>query len=118
VGVQPVTDDAQQNHRDLVSLRDYFNEKIKSLEERLDQQRQYMERAVDKAEVALGRRLDGMNEFRDALKDQSARMATQEQLDRVRDRVIEVEKRAAVQAGIWSMIVSIVVGLAIRWLVK
>ncbi len=113
-----MNDDREQAHREIITLRDYFNEKVTALEQRLDQQRLYMERAVDKAEVALGRRLDGMNEFRDALKDQASRMATSEQLDRVRDRVSETEKKIAVTAAIWSMVVSIVVGLAIRWMIK
>ncbi len=57
-----------------------------------------------------------MNEFRDALKDQASRMATQEQLDRVRDRLGEIEKRMAVTAAAASVITSIIVGLLIRWL--
>lgn len=106
------------NHRDIVSLRDFLESKVLELEKRLEQQRISTERALDKAEQALGRRLDAMNEFRDALKDQAARMATQEQLDRVRDRVIEIEKRTAVTAAVWSLITSIIVGLTVRWLFK
>src|SRR6185436_2455512 len=108
----------ESNNREIVSIRDFFDGKIGELEKRFDQQRMATERALDKAEQALGRRLDAMNEFRDALKDQAARMATQEQLDRVRDRVIEIEKRTAVTAAIWSLVVSIVVGLAVRLLFK
>lgn len=131
----------ESNHREIVSLRDYFDGRLGELEKRFEQQRVSTERALDKAEQALGRRLDAMNEFRDALKDQAARMATQEQLDRVRDRIVdgekkaertvtpehletvkgrvtEIEKRIAVTAAIWSMVVSIVVGLAVRFLIK
>lgn len=108
----------ESNHREIVSLRDYFDGRLAEFDKRFEQQRAATERALDKAEQALGRRLDGMNEFRDALKDQAARMATQEQLDRVRDRVVEQEKRAAVVAAVWSIVVSIVTGVLVRWVVK
>jgi hypothetical protein len=110
--------DDESNHREIVSVRDYFERRLEDLDRRFVQQHEATQRALDKAEQALGRRLDGMNEFRDALKDQSNRMATQEQLDRVRDRVIEQEKRAAVVAAVWSIIVSVIVGVLVRWLVK
>jgi hypothetical protein len=108
----------EASRRDIVSLRDYFDGRLLELDKRFDQQHVSTQRALDKAEQALSRRLDGMNEFRDALKDQSNQMATREQLDRIRDRVVEVEKRIAVTAAVWSLVVSIVVGLAVRWLFK
>ena len=108
----------ESNHREIVSLRDYFDGRLAELEKRIEQHRNATDRALDKAEQALGRRLDGMNEFRDTLRDQAGRMATQEQLDRVRDRVIEQEKRAAVITAVWSIVVSIVVGVLVRWLVR
>ena len=113
-----MADTPESNHREIVSLRDYFDGRLAEQDRRHEQQYLATQRAIDKAEQALGRRLDGMNEFREALKDQANRMATQEQLDRVRDRVIEQEKRAAVIAAFWSIIVSISVGLLVRWLVK
>jgi len=108
----------ESNHREIVSLRDYFDGRLLELDKRIEQQHVSTQRALDKAEQALGRRLDGMNEFRDALRDQSNQMATREQLDRVRDRVIEQEKRVAVIAAVWSIVVSVVVGVLVRWLVK
>ena len=41
--------------------------------------------AVDKAEAQMRDRLAGMNEFRDALKDQAGRLATRESVEWVAD---------------------------------
>jgi len=92
-----------------------LSERIHALSRLIDQQRLYSERAVEKAEFAVDKRLTGMNEFRDALKDQAGRMATIEQLDRLRDRVVEVEKRIAVTAAVVSLVISLVTGLVLKW---
>lgn len=95
-------------------LREYLEAKIAHLSMLLDSQRAYSDRAIEKAEFALGKRLDGMNEFREALKDQTALMATREQLDILRAQVAEVDKRGTVTAAIVSLAISIMVSL-IAW---
>ena len=55
---------------DGVSLKEYFESRIESLE-----------KAVYVASSAMDRRLEGMNEFRDAMKDQAARIVTREELE-------------------------------------
>ncbi len=49
-----------QNHKDVISLREYFERRLFD-----------MEKAVSVAHEALGKRLDVMNEFRNQLKDQA-----------------------------------------------
>ncbi len=58
------------HHSDGVSIRDYVD--------RLFGEHQ---RAIDKAEEMMNKRLEGMNEFRSQLKDQAARFITREELN-------------------------------------
>jgi hypothetical protein len=53
----------------IVSLRDYVDTRLLSLE-----------KATESARVAMERRLDGMNEFRDALRDQASLMITRREM--------------------------------------
>jgi hypothetical protein len=63
-------DERKFNWKDGVSLKEYvdlrFSENL---------------RALEKAERDLSKRLEGMNEFRDALKDQAGTFVTREALD-------------------------------------
>ena len=47
-----------------------------TLREYMEKQLEYLERAVIKSEQQLNKRLEGMNEFRDTLKDQAATFVT------------------------------------------
>ena len=53
-----------------VSLKEHFEARIAALE-----------KATEVASGAMDRRLDGMNEFRDTLRDQASRFVTREELD-------------------------------------
>lgn len=53
-----------------VSLRDHFESRIVAVE-----------RATSIASVAMEKRLEGMNEFRDALKDQASKFVTRIELE-------------------------------------
>ena len=75
-----------------VSLREYLTALINAVEQRSDQRFESMrvmvetafstaQTAIDKAEAATDRRLEGMNEFRDSLSDQASRFVTKEQID-------------------------------------
>ena len=55
--------------RDAVTLRDYFEARIVALE-----------KATSLAAATMDKRLDGMNEFRDTLKDQASRFITRDEL--------------------------------------
>lgn len=98
-----------------------------TLREYMDKQLDHMQRAVTKAEEQLTKRLEGMNEFRDTLKDQAARLATREALDDLRTamdtRIKNLELNKANNEGknmvfsvVISVIVSIVVGLSISFI--
>lgn len=59
---------------------------------------------VDKAEEAMNKRLEGMNEFRDALSDQANRAVTREYYDTrhedLKEKVIALEKRSVSQEAV------------------
>lgn len=77
------------------------------------------DRAIDKAEMSMNKRLDGMNEFRDALKDQSSRMATRAEVEALNATVESIRRdnskadgRNVVVAGV----VSLMGGVLVAWL--
>lgn len=80
--------------------------------------------ALDKAETALNARLDGMNEFRDALRDQAATFVTGKVLDAKEDsidarlKVLE-NKNANLDGRMWSIgavivIINVLIGFYLR----
>jgi len=69
-------------------LRDYVDQRLVD-----------MQRAVDKAEQTINTRLEGMNEFRAAMKDQQAQMATKEDLANLRMRIDDLKEKASMAAG-------------------
>lgn len=79
-----------------VSLKDYVDQRINTMliqietrfslaQETQNRAVEAIERATTKAEQQLNSRLEGMNEFRDTLRDQAARLATKESLDELRE---------------------------------
>jgi len=112
---------------DNIGLKDYFDlwmhefDKRHSLrfdemEKRVDLHFQLNDNAINKAATTIDSRLNSMNEFRDALKDQSGRMATREELMIVRDSVTSlqttranIEGRFAILSGTVSIAVTLVV---------
>lgn len=122
-----------EERQHFVSLKEYIDQQIEHVLNRMADQHSHSIREVDRAESALSKRLDGMNEFREALKDQSMKMATRDQLDilrantlgqidSLRERIVETEKRisgwAASISIVVSLVVSIVTAVVIRWVVK
>jgi len=75
-------------HKDGVSLKEHFDQRFTDIQ-----------RAVDKAEQTINTRLEGMNEFRAAMKDQQATMATKDDVNRVRQRLSDLETVADRAAG-------------------
>lgn len=84
-----------------VALREYFSDQIKWLDRYFE--KQHVRLAVDKAEFQLNKRLEGMNEFRDALKDQAARLATKDEviaLNSALDKRMQIiERQLSMSAG-------------------
>lgn len=55
---------------EIVTLREYLESRISAVE-----------KSIDVANQAMQKRLEGMNEFRDTLKDQASRFVTRDELD-------------------------------------
>ena len=68
---------------------------LEELEKRVMQRFDLNDRALDKAYAAMDKRLDGMNEFRDALKDQANRMATRSELEALEEKVEDLRRNKA-----------------------
>lgn len=90
-----------------VSLKEHFESRISALE-----------KATDVASSAMDKRLDGMNEFRDTLRDQAGRFVTQNeirsQLDAINAKVGSLEKFQAVvesKASMNAVYLSYILGL-------
>jgi ribosome-associated translation inhibitor RaiA len=76
-----------------ISLREYIEARLDSLEKHFDSRFEAAQTAIDKAETTMNDRLGGMNEFRDTLRDQASRFATLLQLDEKMTAVIKLEER-------------------------
>jgi len=79
-----------------VALRDHLERLIEEMDCRWAQRFEATQTALNKAELALGKRLDGMNEFRDTLRDQAARFVTLDvmntRLEAILTRLVSLEK--------------------------
>lgn len=80
--------------------------------------------ATKKAESSLSKRLDGMNEFRDTLRDQAGRLATKEEIqmraESIDRRIAALENARSVGEGqarvttvLWSAFTAIVVAVLV-----
>lgn len=74
-----------------VPLRDYVDGRLVDQEKRWLDRFEATQRAVDRASDQLDHRLEGMNEFRDAMKDQAARTATKEELSALSSIVRDIQ---------------------------
>lgn len=98
------------------------------LEKRITERASLLERALDKADEQMNKRLEGMNEFRQSMEDQRARLASRELVDTLtgalekRIRELEnwsanVQGRLLVISGVWGLVVmflSVLANYAIR----
>ena len=106
-----------------VALKEFLERRIADLDQRLSMRLDMNDASVSRAERLMSERLAGMNEFRDALKDQANRMATRVEHETLAAQVHELRREKAnldgrlvvVSAGI-SLIVTIVMGLLTRFM--
>jgi hypothetical protein len=77
------------NELEQVPLRQHLERIIDDFRTHVDQRFDLAQVAIDKAERTMNDRLQGMNEFRDTLRDQAGKFATIQQLD---DRLHAVDK--------------------------
>lgn len=104
-----------------VALKEFLERRIDDLAERMTQRFVLADYAIAKAEQSMEKRLDGMNEFRNALTDQATKMASRESVDSLRDAMNQMDKRVAVQSAMIGFIVSLVtslLGLILHWAVR
>ena len=98
--------------RDRISIRDYFDSKLEALD-----------RATATTAAQMERRLEGMNEFRDTLRDQASRLVTREEfalvqrsieaeIRQLREFKVAVESKAS-QASVMVVAVFVVINLVL-----
>jgi transcriptional accessory protein Tex/SPT6 len=75
------------DYQDGVSLKEFLLNKISDLEKRLDQHFKLNTLALEKADEKMSVRLASMNEFREALKDQTSRFIDRTEYSSIKDRM-------------------------------
>lgn len=101
------------------TLAVHLDRVIGDLDRRVEQRFASSDTAVAKAEKTMNDRLNAMNEFRDALKDQANRMATRVELEQVSNQVEELRRNKSNLDGRLAMItmaISLVVSVAMMFL--
>jgi hypothetical protein len=78
-----------------VSLKEYIDRRVDDLGQRMVDRFVLNATAVAKAELTMNDRLNSMNEFREALKDAQARMATRAEMDKIDLAVRELQQAKA-----------------------
>lgn len=95
-------------YRDLQSLRDLFESNRKSDKEAIVLALSSAEKAVDRANEANEKRLDGLNELRALANDQSATFARKEvidtRIDSLAERISSIEGRFLAIATIGTIV--------------
>lgn len=104
----------------LKNLKELMEAKIRCLQETFNERLDGMEKATLLAHTALDYRLANMNEFRGILTDQTARLATREEMDL---RLRSLEKAKSESDGkykllmvVYAAVASAVVGLTLKLL--
>ncbi len=103
---------AQNNdftHQDGVSLKCYTDTRFDAMEEKFDVIMRGQERAITLAREGMERRLEGMNEFRDTLKDQTSKFVTRGELEVLLAGVAEAIKTAARGKVSWGIALALTV---------
>ncbi|MCR4331687.1 MAG: hypothetical protein NUV34_03130 [Sulfuricaulis sp.] len=112
-----------------VSLREHLESQIKWLDRHVAGQLTAIDASTVKALAQLDERLRGMNEFRDALKDQASRLMTRKeseaQHESIESRLKSMElTRAAgegkvlIISGLVAFVASVLVAIVTRWLIQ
>lgn len=87
-----------------VSLKDHMDARIEWVERNFATQIESLDRAVKLAADSLEYRLHGMNEFRNVLKDQAAKLATREEISAhaqlIDERIKSLEVSRGYAAGV------------------
>ena len=97
-----------------IALKEYFERRLDDFDRRVQDRFLASESAVSKAEHTMNERLNSMNEFRDALRDQANRMATRLEVEKLEEQVAELRRaksnldgRLVILSGLISLMVTI-----------
>jgi hypothetical protein len=71
----------------LCVMQELFEARIKALEDKVTMQFQLTQLAVNKAELQMNARLEGMNEFRASINDRTANYPTRTELNLIVDKL-------------------------------
>lgn len=96
--------------REVVTIKEYIDEKFKDLEKRLTVQFELTDKALHKAEETNNARLEHMNEFRAQILEERGLYARQEDLARLEKSIAQMIGRAAGKE--WIIGICIAVALA------
>ena len=79
-----------------VALKEYVDTRLYDMCLKIEQHFDLLDKAVNKSERAMDKRLDGMNEFRDALEDQNRTFMPRKELESIigdiQDKLNRLEK--------------------------
>src|SRR5438552_3794710 len=90
---------------EVVTLREFVETRFDELEKRLDQRTQLLMSANERDKSVLNERLKGMNEFRNALRDQAQQFVDRKELE-LRLKPLEafmIETRTRINVAIWGI---------------
>ena len=93
----PATTDS--NRLNIVSLREYVERRLADQKELFEKSQEAQDAATSLARLSMEKRLEGMNEFRDALKDQTKTFITRTEHDMVLRQISSLELTRAEMAG-------------------
>ena len=106
-----------------VALKEYLDQRLDDFRIQVLDRFRLADDAVAKAERTMNERLNSMNEFRDALRDQSNRMATRSEVEKIDEAVRDLQRakanldgRLLVLSGSLSLTISIVLWMIGRFL--
>ena len=101
--------------KDYVSLKEYFSSQLCALRKQYDERFRVLELSTKEAKADMDKRLEGMNEFRQQLKDQSATFiarpeheAVLKEIQGLRESRAELAGKADQSQVLWSLIMSVV----------
>lgn len=96
---QRITDLTRYHDATVTALQEEIDRRLSVMTEAVDQRFAVMGEQTAGAATALDARLERMNEFRDAMKDQAARMVDTDLFKALADRVDNVERALDRQRG-------------------
>ena len=98
-----------------ISLKEYLDRRLDDLKASVNERFGLADSAVAKAERTMNERLNSMNEFRDALKDQANRMATRIEVEKVEAELNELRRAKANLDG-RLLVISVFGSVLINWI--